>query len=271
MTLVIPPPQEESLLNVLTGGGHWRTRDGELILSVPNKTKDGYHTTTLRDARVLGLNPSVTTVLQIIDKPLVDAWKVEKALDAYIAHPLQGKAAAIESMRDIVREASELGTAIHAAIEQGFRGQESVRDMRIAHIVKGFWQWYSTSGLDCHESEHTFVNLDLGYNGTVDFEGTLNGEEVIADFKTDDSETLRDFQYHEPEYSLQLAGYDIGLGQNRKRLSIKISRQVPGLVGVKVWADNERWNEAWLSLFRSWQYVKNYYPGKRHGLEAVSG
>jgi hypothetical protein len=265
---LVVPPQQLIQTDLLTGaGGHWRTRAGELILSVPNKNGQGSHTTTLRDARALDLVPSVTTVLGFVDKPLVDIWKVEKALEAYIAFPFGGKDHAIEEMKKLSRDAADLGTAIHAAVAQGFEGFRVVSNSQISHIIGGFWQWYATSGLDCQQAEHSFVNNRLGYCGTIDFEGTLNGEPVIADFKSDDSKTNKDFQYHEPEYPLQLAGYDNGVGQNRKRLTIKISRNVPGLIGVKVWQDNERWTAAWNSLWETWQNVKNYYPAQ--GLRVV--
>lgn len=266
MTIVSPPGQVTELYTE----GHWRTRSGELILSVPNKNGQGEHATTLRDARVLDLLPSVTTILKIVDKPMLDEWKIETALDAYIKWPHLGKQNAIEEMRKISRDAADLGSLIHAAIEQGFRGNRlGTTDMRIAHIVRGFWQWYGTSGLSCEQAEHSFVNEVLGYTGTIDFEGTLNGEPVIIDFKTEEAEKLSDFSYHEPEYPLQLAGYDLGVGQNRKRMTLKISRTVPGLVGSKVWPDNERWERAWEHIWGAWQEMKRYWPGKYRGLKVV--
>ena len=52
---------------------HWYRRDGEPLHSVPS-VKGDPRPTTLRDARKLGLLPSVTNVLGVIAKPELTAW-----------------------------------------------------------------------------------------------------------------------------------------------------------------------------------------------------
>ena len=68
MALTLPvgnkPPQVES--------GHWYDRDGRPAYEQATKA-GGVRATDLRDARKLGLLPSVTTVLSVVDKAaLVD-------------------------------------------------------------------------------------------------------------------------------------------------------------------------------------------------------
>ena len=46
--------------------GHWYTKDGAPAYTVEGKT--GVRNTTLRDARKLGLIPSVTTIISIMEK-----------------------------------------------------------------------------------------------------------------------------------------------------------------------------------------------------------
>jgi hypothetical protein len=54
---------------------HWYRRDGEPLHSV-SSAKGEPRPTTLRDARKLGLLPSVTNVLGVINKPELVEWKM---------------------------------------------------------------------------------------------------------------------------------------------------------------------------------------------------
>lgn len=58
---------------------HWYTAKGDSCHEVPNKSKPGAsRSTTLTDARKLGLFPSVTTILDLLDKPQLTDWKLEQ-------------------------------------------------------------------------------------------------------------------------------------------------------------------------------------------------
>lgn len=58
---------------------HWYTAKGDSCHEVPNKSKPGTsRSTTLTDARKLGLFPSVTTILALLDKPQLTDWKLEQ-------------------------------------------------------------------------------------------------------------------------------------------------------------------------------------------------
>lgn len=262
---------------------------GELVSQVPYKDAKRageMREATLRDARPLGLLPSVTTVLQLLDKPMLNRWKVETALEALFSGMAQTKEEAVEQMDRVGSDAADLGTAIHHGIETALKGLSpwtgSIEVRRqVMPVVEGFMRWYGTSGLVCESAEHTVVSRTYGYAGTIDFLGTLNGQPVICDFKTQDFTELKigakkDGKnigplFHEPEYPLQLAAYELAIGDlrpgtewelqpSRDRYSILISRQVPGLVAVKKWEERERWDKAWLNLWAAWQDLKNYYP-----------
>ena len=259
---------------------HWYQPDGTLIAQVPFKDvkragemKD----TTLRDARELRLLPSVTTVLQLLDKPQLSRWKQEQALEAVFSGLAHSKQEAIDHVDKIGTDAADLGTAIHYGVSCGLGGVEPfygsilVRQV-VRPIVEGFMnQWYPVSGLRCDKSEHTVVHSELGYAGTIDFLGWLNGVPIIGDFKTRDFTELdesRKSAFWYDEYPLQLAGYDLALEDPalaRERWSFVISRQVPGLVAARKWDEETKWpnsrgNRAWLSLFDTWQHLNNYYP-----------
>ena len=63
--------------------GHWYSQDGEpmyTIIGANGKERN----TTLRDAKSLGLVPSVTTIIGTIAKPALENWKIDQALKSAI-------------------------------------------------------------------------------------------------------------------------------------------------------------------------------------------
>ncbi len=65
---------------------HWYQRDGEPLHSVLS-AKGEPRPTTVRDARKLGLLPSVTNVLGVINKPELVEWKMTQAVLAALTLP----------------------------------------------------------------------------------------------------------------------------------------------------------------------------------------
>jgi len=105
--------------------GHWYTKDGSPAYTTIGKT--GERPTTLRDARKLGLLPSVTTINGMLSKAGLDTWKQQQVLLAALTLPRQeGEpeqewlARVMQDSKATGREAAERGTAIHAIIEGYF-------------------------------------------------------------------------------------------------------------------------------------------------------
>ena len=64
--------------------GHWYTQEGEpmyTIIGANGKERN----TTLRDAKTLGLVPSVTTIIGMIAKPSLENWKINQALNSALS------------------------------------------------------------------------------------------------------------------------------------------------------------------------------------------
>ena len=68
---------------------HWYFQDGRPCHQVQAKSGNGLRDATLRDARTLGLYPSVTSILNIIAKPQLEAWKQEQGIIAALTLPRQ--------------------------------------------------------------------------------------------------------------------------------------------------------------------------------------
>lgn len=113
---------------------HYYHPDGRPCYEVENKSKGGMRKTNLNDARRLGLLPSVTTILSVLDKPGLTAWKIEQAvlaamttprlpgeqLDAFVERVLH-----TERVQDQESQAArDRGTEIHNALEAYFTGRE---------------------------------------------------------------------------------------------------------------------------------------------------
>ena len=59
--------------------GHWYSLEGEpmyTIIGANGKERN----TTLRDAKSIGLVPSVTTILGMVAKPALENWKITQAI-----------------------------------------------------------------------------------------------------------------------------------------------------------------------------------------------
>lgn len=251
-------------------GGHWYDRTGKLILEQPyadKKRRDAGYTrpTTLRDARKLGLLPSVTTILSLLDKPGLRNWKIDWAIELALRDSLRSPEEIKLMAQEQVDWAAAQGTKVHLGISEHFAGHPIEIEPEIDIITNRFFVWYRDSGLHITKSEMPVVS-PLGYAGTVDYIGTWDHPErgrrpVIADFKTQDFEEEAKALFYD-EHALQLSGYAMAAGcEDHDRLSIIISRQVPGLVAMHDWTkDKDRWDSAFCNLWATWQDLKNYYP-----------
>ena len=239
--------------------GHWYDQNGEpryTIVGANGKERN----TTLRDARKHGFVPSVTTILGVIDKPALTAWKVDQALMAALTLPrIDGeslddfkKRAARDAKQQAIDAADE-GTRIHSAIESFYCGQsfnEAYRlhvEATVAAISEAFpgQMWMP---------EKSFCS-PLGYGGKVD----LHSKSVVVDFKTkdfgpDDKVCAYDDQI------MQLDAYRHGLGYPSATLAnIYVSRSHPGEVRVIVHDEGDHFQRFSL-LLEYWKLSKGYTP-----------
>src|SRR5512135_3642474 len=109
---------------------HWYGSDGQPHYEIECKSNPGtYRPTTLRDAKSNGWVPSVTSVLQLMAKPGLEAWKSNNivlsalTLPRFENEPIDKFAERIVlDAAETAKKAAELGTNIHAAIQAAFEG-----------------------------------------------------------------------------------------------------------------------------------------------------
>lgn len=206
--------------------GHWYARDGTPCYELPNKSKGGMRPTTLKDARRLDLVRSVTTITSLAARPGLDLWKQEQVLLAALTLPrVPGETerdllARIKAdSREQARKAAERGTAIHAAIEQSFRGEPFAEEL-------GPWVQMVRSVLpDAPWAPERSFAHPLGYGGKVDlWHGEADG--FVIDFKSKDGDLVGVEVYD--ENVMQLAAYRVGLGKPKAACAnLFISRDEP--------------------------------------------
>jgi hypothetical protein len=240
---------------------HWYAKDGAPMYTVTGKNGE-QRSTTLRDAKKLGLLPSVTTIMKAAASPGLEAWKLNQMMLAALTLPRaegEGEESFIKRIqadsKDHARKAAERGTQVHTAIEQFFDGQINANDLPYLEPV--YKAVNDTFGNLVWAVEKSFAT-ESGFAGKVDIH-SRDGEGVVADFKTKEFtlESLEKVAGFD-ENVMQLAAYRHGLKlPNARCANIFVSVTEPGLVVVKEWTQEE--------LVRGWAMfdaLKTFYYAK---------
>ena len=123
--------------NFKSESGHWYTKDGEPMYTIVG-ANGVERNTTLRDARSLGLVPSVTTVIGLVAKPFLENWKIDQALKSAIYLEKEDDESdedffyrCKQDSKKVGVEAAEQGTKIHDLIEKGFLGKSKNKTYKV--------------------------------------------------------------------------------------------------------------------------------------------
>ena len=164
--------------------------------------------------------PSVTTVLNIIEKPWLAAWE-KKEMGAALRTDLLGKDLPSDKLeridvldlmikeakkfpRTIGAAAMDLGSRIHKAVEELTLKKTPQIDTDMKIGVASWKLWKQESGMQIVETEKLVYDTVLGYAGTADaiFKDNLN-RLCLIDYKTSGSGIKSD------SFALQVAAYAI--------------------------------------------------------------
>ena len=180
---------------------HWYGRDGSSAYG-----------STLRDARKVGLVPSVTTIDKVIAAPQLTDWMVQQALDAALTLPrMDGesldafKVRALDDSRRQAREAAEKGSELHNALEASIKGARIVGPFKThaANVAVALKEHF---GEQPWVAEASFAH-PLGFGGKCD----LHAPSFVVDFKS--KPRIEDGKkYGYDNHVRQLAAYAVGFG-----------------------------------------------------------
>ncbi len=270
-----------------TDSAHWYAPTGEPMHTVIAKGNGLPRPTTLADARKLNLLPSVTTILKLLDKPALTAWKVEQAVLACLSSPRNDgeeldafvtRILSTERVQDQEGQiARDRGTEIHDALEAFFAsGVPAVPNADI-------WPWIEPAclairrqfGASVVATEKILVGD--GYAGKADLI-TLHGQVYwLADYKT--TKKLPDPKKGGAwsEHRLQLAAYakafklllnragpgglEVSSETQIRTANVYISTLEQGAFSI---CEHEDWLPAYTNgfspLVSHWQWANNYRP-----------
>lgn len=243
---------------------HWYHLDGSPCYEV-EAAKGGMRPATLRDARKLNLVPSVTGIIRCAAAPGLERWKQQQVLHAALTLPLvQGESEddyltrIMQDSREQAKKASELGTAIHAAIQSCYDMQsyDKQYDPHVCGVVDAVDKWLPVAGWG---AERSFAH-PMGFGGKTD----LSCDDVVIDFKTKEFGPESKLDTWD-EHAMQLAAYREGLGMRAARCAIVyVSVTAPGLTRV-IEISKEDLDLGWMmfkGLFSYWCAKNHYWPAK---------
>ena len=203
--------------------GHWYTKEGEPAYSTEGKT--GTRPTTLRDARKLGLLPSVTTIIGQLSKAGLDTWKQQQVLLSALTLPKiateteqEWLTRVMKDSKETGRKAADRGNAIHEVIQSFYENVLADWPPYVKTVEQTINEHF---GNQLWTSERSFAHDD-GFGGKVDLSSrhdALRGwNGAVVDFKTKDIALDKVDVYF--EHILQLAAYRQGLGIPNARCAI---------------------------------------------------
>jgi hypothetical protein len=257
--------------------GHFYNRDGSPAYEIVGKN-GVLRATTLRDARILKLVPSVTTISKLAAKPALEFWKEEQRMLAALTLPRRADeldASFCQRIREDAREqakrAAARGSAIHTAIERHFRGEDPGEYHEVVKAVQERLNEAIGTPLWSATPEKSFAH-PLGFGGKLD---------LVAEYMTKDDvrKAVIDYKCKEftsaelaagkklawDEHCMQLAAYRKGspYTEAARCINIFVSRNEPGLVSFHEWREDELYRgwQMFAALLKFWIAKTQYDPG----------
>lgn len=225
--------------------GHWYGADGAPRYTVIGKNGKE-RATTLRDARELGLVPSVTTIMALEAKPALERWKIQQACLACLTLPRNAgesdddfMARALNDSREQARNAAARGTYLHGLLEDWTRAGRWPFKTTAADLtyVQPVADWLATHFPDYRWNPERSFTAPEGYGGKLDLHGEHSGH-VILDYKFKDfRDASKPLAYD--EHCTQLAAYRNGIAPRARCFNLFVSSTVPGLIVPREWSDDE--------------------------------
>jgi hypothetical protein len=254
---------------------HYYRLDGSPCHEVQKADKSGMTKTTLAHARKFNLLPSVTTILRLLDKPQLNAWKTEQAVlavltakrlpdegdDAFVARVLHEE----EQQDQEAKIAREKGTALHDGLMLYFGGEAYPEELKpwLEPVINALLAFGERAS-----SEIVLVGDD--YAGCTDLIQDCEGCWRIWDYKSAKNLPDRNKGAWE-EHQLQVSAYAKSYQNKLKRAGAQLKPIIPGIIYISTTAQGqyvifevENWEDTYARgfapLISHWQWKNNYRP-----------
>lgn len=243
--------------------GHWYDKDGKPAHTYINKRGE-VKDTTLREARKLGLAPSVSEITDIPKAPALENWKMEQfksaIRDLYTPEIINLELLFIDAevqAKEVVIKARDEGIRVHSMLEEFYlTGDLPLNDYDRKTITGVIDALRDEFGDQDWVAERTFRS-PIGYGGTID----LHCDKYILDFKTKDLADLSKVKGW-PNQGMQLSAYKHGINLHGARMfNVFVSTCNPGEVKIYEHEDDKLFS-MFMNLFNYWKLAKNYNPNE---------
>jgi len=197
--------------------GHWYLPDGSPAYRTIGKNGKERNT-TVKDARGLGLLPSVTTIIGCAAKPALDVWKQQQAILAALTLPrIEGESEedwlslVVSDSKETAKQAAERGTQIHGVIEAFYEGVYLPELPAYVRAVE--------SAINEHFGQQLWISEKSfaygGFGGKCDL---IAKSGFVVDFKTTEKDLDKlDYFF---DHQMQLAAYRQGFEMPKARCAI---------------------------------------------------
>lgn len=203
--------------------------------------------------------PSVTTIRDIADNPDLDNWRADQGAEASDEYSRQTADIGNEIHKYVHRLSQ--GIAI-TTLEWGYMDEETKKWIpgllsdEIRNGIKAYRRFEMETGLKVIHSEMVVYNLRRGYAGTLDCLGTIQDEDIVADWKTGG-------KFYPKLFYSQVAAYYHALPQRRgiKWLYVVNLNRNTGIpivnkLSVKVCTPYWNYFKSCLSLFKDTKVIE---------------
>jgi hypothetical protein len=269
LTLTSKEPSTSKLVKT-EESGHWYTEDGQsahVIIGANGKERN----TTVADARKLKLLPSVTSVLGILEKPNLTAWKVEQAIYSSLTLPRKDgedltdyAKRCVADSKEATTKAAQHGTEMHLQAENILLGRETSKEEALQPYIATFRNWAKENVEETYWCERALVGR--GYAGRCDAYVRLKGiGDALIDLKNRKYNPKYEPFYMESDCT-QLASYRECGKEPRKTqvacVSVVLPSNDPSKILTKQWDEQDLVESfaAFQSLLKIWAWLKNYTP-----------
>lgn len=261
---------------------HWYSTTGEACYEVQGKSTGKPRPANLGDARQRNLLPSVTTILQVINKPGLELWKQEQVAlaiitatrlpgekdDAFAKRVLQEE----EQHKQEGKKAADLGKRIHESIDNYFGGTPTEKGLE-PYIMPAIFELEKFGNVI--DVEKTLIGF--GYAGRTDLlqQADQEAEEILRIWDIKSAKKLPEKgPWH--EHKLQLAAY-AEAQELELRLAAPEGKKIPRIICANLYVsttepgkfvvwEHEDWKGTYKYGFKPlvdyWQWANQHYPSQ---------
>lgn len=218
----------------------------------------------IAEARKNHYYPSVTTILDVINKHAINRWREDLLIEeAFNISPIfadhereEAKKCVIDRVAAKADIAPRTGTLWHDDVanwlREGFTINEAPRE-----TLENILTWLDHHKIEPVDIEHSFCNLM--WAGTVDYIGTgAEGQRVFIDWKTQSTKRQNAKFYN--TWAMQLAAYSGEQSTPPDLWSVVLSTTEPPFIAARKWSNADKWLGAFRCAFTLWCTLHNYNP-----------